>query len=229
MGPKRFWSQNSSLLIVKFKKLGFSALLGRCCRFSALIYCSWWFSCDSAVDAPFNNLQFYKFILQYAEIDEAVSNSAKIAFQCHLWYLTPEMIPLSLFSDLVASLKDELAKKLLSVQPNFPVITPSGRHGTGFGKPIFSSILDAATTLTDLITRVHQTPLGFWILMSMSSNVTLLGGSVHTKKLIKLEVILGSRRSILCFAAISDGALRNLINIFDFIAFLVKPSHVISE
>jgi len=27
MGPKRFYSQNFSLFIVKFKKLGFSALL----------------------------------------------------------------------------------------------------------------------------------------------------------------------------------------------------------
>jgi len=27
MGPKRFWSQKFSLLIVKFKKLGFSAPL----------------------------------------------------------------------------------------------------------------------------------------------------------------------------------------------------------
>jgi len=31
MGPKRFQSQNFSLLIVKFKKLGFSALLRSAC------------------------------------------------------------------------------------------------------------------------------------------------------------------------------------------------------
>ena len=46
-----------------------------------------------------------------------------------------------------------MAKKLLSLQPNSPVITPSGRHGTGFGKPNFPSTLNATTTLTDLITE----------------------------------------------------------------------------
>ena len=128
--------------------------LRRFCTFSALIYCPWWFSCSSAVDAPSNDLKLYKSILKYSEIDEVVSNSAKKAFQCHLWFLTPEMIPFSLFSDLVAySVKDEMAKKLLSLQPNSPVITPSGRHGTGFGKPNFPRTLNATTTLTDLITE----------------------------------------------------------------------------
>jgi len=34
MGPKRFWRQNFSLFIVKFKKLGFSAPLSELLFFS---------------------------------------------------------------------------------------------------------------------------------------------------------------------------------------------------
>lgn len=128
--------------------------LRRFVTFSALIYCPWWFTCMSAIDAPHNDLQFVKSIFQYAAVDELVSNSAKKAILRHLWYLTPEMIPMALFSDLVSnSEKKEMAKRLLVLKPQTPITCPLGRYGTSYGKPNFPSDITETTSLSELITQ----------------------------------------------------------------------------
>ena len=69
--------------------------------FATLIYSSWWFSCESTVNAPWNDLQLYQNLLKYAAVNPVVSSSAIRAFNRHLWYLSAEMVPLALFSDVV--------------------------------------------------------------------------------------------------------------------------------
>ena len=66
--------------------------LRRFITFSSPIYCPRKFTSTSAIDTPFNDLQFIKAIVQYAQIDELVSASARKAFNRHLWYFAPEMI-----------------------------------------------------------------------------------------------------------------------------------------
>jgi len=44
---------------------------------SALIYCPWWFTCTSAIDAPHHDLEFVKDISDYVAVNELVSKSAK--------------------------------------------------------------------------------------------------------------------------------------------------------
>lgn len=121
--------------------------------FLSLLYCKWWLLCDSAVDAPQNDLEFAKSILRYELISPLISQSAFKAFSRHKWYLTPEMIPLSLFSDVVSVQQKKLiADALSAVQPDDAVTAPKSRFGTGFGKPVFPAEISTSTELADLVT-----------------------------------------------------------------------------
>ena len=73
--------------------------LKRFVTFATMVYSPWWFSCNSAINSPFNDLKLYQNLLAFAK----VAASAIKALERHLWYLTAEMIPLSLFSSLVPS------------------------------------------------------------------------------------------------------------------------------
>ena len=76
--------------------------------------------------------------LQYEAVNANIAKSAICAFQCHLWYLTAEMVPLPLFSHFTSCAeKSLLADRLLEIQPAAPVTSPRGRYRTGFGKPQF--------------------------------------------------------------------------------------------
>jgi len=122
-------------------------------NFVTLVYSSWWMSCDSVKDAPWNDLKFYQSILAYAVVNPEISQSAIRAFKRHLWYLTAEMIPFALWSDKVP--EDDrraLADKLLALKPDNALITPQHRFGTGFGKPRFpNDTITISTTLADLV------------------------------------------------------------------------------
>jgi len=132
--------------------------------FACLIYSPWWNTCATASDAPWNDLSLFKKCLHYKTVNLTVSQSAITALSRHLWYLTAEIIPLALFSDITPS--DErrrLADKLLSVKSECQDThdIPSNRFGTGFGKPRFPIAITHSTTLADLAT--HDS----WFLFSL--------------------------------------------------------------
>ena len=69
---------------------------------------------------------------------QPVSNVAVKAFSRHLWYLTLEMVPLSLFSCKLNEMeKLELADCLLALTPKEPIPFSQCQNGTGYGKPSF--------------------------------------------------------------------------------------------
>ena len=106
-------------------------------NFATLIYSQWWLTCPSAVDAPWNDLELYKNLSHYSLYDKHVSNSALKALRRHLWYLTEEMIPLALFSDVApAEEKRTIAKRLLEKFGTHSGGTDAStkRYGSGFGK-----------------------------------------------------------------------------------------------
>ena len=70
--------------------------------FLSTIYSQWWATCPNAVDAPYNDLQLYKALLQSKKVNTSVADSAITTLKRHLWYLTGEWAVLSLFSDRVA-------------------------------------------------------------------------------------------------------------------------------
>ena len=124
--------------------------------FVALIYFKWWATCSRATDSPWNDLTLYKDILRYAKISEPISDSAREAFKRHSWYLTAEMVPLALFSELVPdSERRGLADKLIELKPDDDLMQnlPKERFGTGFGKPTFPADIKIQTKLADLVTE----------------------------------------------------------------------------
>lgn len=127
-------------------------------NFVVLVYCKWWFQCTVAVDAPWNTLDLYKSILMYGSINKVISDSAQRTLKRHLWYITPEMVPLALFSSKVPNIeKQELAGKLLSMKPASPVTAPLDRFGSGYGKPNFPKEVTLQSKLADFI-LFHKTP-----------------------------------------------------------------------
>ena len=119
-------------------------------NFTTLIYSSWWMSCSSAVDAPYNDLKLYQALLKYEAVHEGVSRSAVHAFKLHLWYLTSEMVPLALWSSKVPDIEQRaLADRILAVKPDTEVLKPQTRFGMGFGKPKFPKTITLTSTLAD--------------------------------------------------------------------------------
>ena len=117
--------------------------LSRFCKFALLFYVKIWITCPNTINAPFNDLEFYKEMLIYKKIDNDVAVAALEAFNRHLWYLTEEMVPLSLFSDKVSDCeKTKIAKTILKN------IKENCEHDIGF--PQFP-LLKQSTCLTDLI------------------------------------------------------------------------------
>ena len=121
--------------------------------FVTLVYSTWWMSCNSVKDAPWNDLKFYQSILAYAVVNPEISQSAIRAFKRHLWYLTTEMVPLALWSDKVpADDRRALADRLLTFKPDNALANPQHRFGEGFGKPRFpEETITMSTTLADLV------------------------------------------------------------------------------
>ena len=106
--------------------------LERFVKFVTCCYVPWWLTCSLACDAPVNDLTLLQRLQEYSSVDADSASTARRAFSNHLWYLTPELVPLSLFSDSVEEeVKTEFAEALLQ-QPRSDETT---RHGKGFGKP----------------------------------------------------------------------------------------------
>lgn len=125
--------------------------LRRFVTFVCLIYARWWITCPSAVDAPWHDLCLYNDLLKYSQVDSDISCSGVRALNRHLWYLSSEMIPLALFSDIVPKPELQyLAEKLLTTKPTDAMTVPFDRFGSGFGKPKFPTII-STTRLGDLI------------------------------------------------------------------------------
>lgn len=121
-------------------------------NFATLIYSTWWFSCNSAIDAPWNDLQLFHSLLKYEDVNTVISQSAVRAFKNHLWYLTEEMVPLALWSKKVpAEERKAIAASMLIFKPKFDQAIPEKRFGTEFGKPMFPMEITLSTTLASLV------------------------------------------------------------------------------
>lgn len=69
--------------------------------FYAIVYIKFWFLAPIATDAPKNDLDLYKILVQYHKINSKLSNAALTKLRNHLWYVGPELVILSLFSEKV--------------------------------------------------------------------------------------------------------------------------------
>lgn len=77
--------------------------LMRFSMFASLIYIRYWNRCSTLFDAPKNDLNFLQELQSYQNIDEDVSRVAMFALNRHLYYMSEELAPLSLFSEKVST------------------------------------------------------------------------------------------------------------------------------
>ena len=57
-----------------------------------------WFSSPSLVGAAENDLNLFRRLQKFSRISKKISSGASAVLQRHTWYLTEEMIPVSLFN-----------------------------------------------------------------------------------------------------------------------------------
>ena len=101
-------------------------------RFVVLCYASWWLTAPVPAEAPCNDLVLLKALYEYLEVDEACARAAFAALARHLWYLTEELVLLTLFSSTVPEeTKDRMVKELQQTEP----LDVPRREGNGFGRP----------------------------------------------------------------------------------------------
>lgn len=108
--------------------------LNRMNTFLSLFYTSAWMKSSIGADAPINDLQLFKDMIAYRDIDPEVADIVIDKMENHCWYLTEEVVPFALFSKLSVmtyKLKQDIASKLLST----PV--PDRLR---LGKPVFRKI-----------------------------------------------------------------------------------------
>ena len=111
-------------------------LLNKFIIFIVYCYVPWWYSATFPEDAPINDLNLWKKIYTYP--DKKVSISLQKSFSNHTWYLSEELILLSLFSNkLSLTEKENITEKLKSYEK---VNGFTNRHGSGFGKPILPQV-----------------------------------------------------------------------------------------
>lgn len=84
------------------------------CVFFSRIYVKAWITAPLAVKAPNSDLCLLKSLKEYAAINESISKVATEKMARHLWYLSEELVGLSLFDDDVQPIiKDRMAKAIM--------------------------------------------------------------------------------------------------------------------
>ena len=113
-------------------------------RYAVLYYIPDFLLSSSGRDAAFNDLQLYKALLKYREVDRELADSALDTFNRHLWYLAPQTVLFALFSNRVSDdMKSRMASRLLTLDR---------KESPTLGVPKFP-VLTAETELCDLITE----------------------------------------------------------------------------
>lgn len=88
------------------------------CLFVVLFYTKAWTRCSHAVEAPKQDLIFFKRLFEYETVDKELSKAVLHKVKNHLWYLSPETVALSLFDDNVTvEEKNEIRETILSQPP----------------------------------------------------------------------------------------------------------------
>lgn len=102
-------------------------------QFVVFCYVPWWITAPVASAAPMNDLKLINSFHWYNNIDSVVAKAALVAVGRHTWYLTEELVVLSLFNHYVSNdMKQSIAEKLKVFGTSESCVN---RVGTGFGKP----------------------------------------------------------------------------------------------
>ncbi|XP_055916769.1 uncharacterized protein LOC129949371 [Eupeodes corollae] len=87
------------------------------CYFIVTCYVKPWLKCILPVKSPYQDLCFLKAMKDYEQVDQSISKAALKKFSQHLWYLTDEVVMLSLFDDeMVLETKTKMVANLTREQ-----------------------------------------------------------------------------------------------------------------
>ena len=117
--------------------------LARFVKFTSLVYVPYFMMTSIGADAPYNDLELFKLLTKYKQVDCEVAEISLKAMERHLFYLTQENVIMSLFSHrLDEDQKSRIASRLLT----FP--KPEQFKAE---KPKPPTKLDKTTTLESLV------------------------------------------------------------------------------
>lgn len=89
--------------------------------FLTLVYVRYWNRANILFEAGLNDLNFIKELEIFSLLDQATAQTAINAISEHLYYLSEELITLSLFSEKLSTIeKNEMAATLLRLDQNYP-------------------------------------------------------------------------------------------------------------
>lgn len=88
------------------------------CVFTARLYVKAWFTASQAAAAPGNDLQLIKDLVAYEAVHKQIADAAATKFSSHLWYLSEELVVLSLFDDNTSA--DDKAAIVRAIQQSSP-------------------------------------------------------------------------------------------------------------
>lgn len=143
-------------------------------QFIALFYAKYFLRSRIAVFSPLDDLKFLSSIISYSDEDPDLAIPVITSIKRHLWYLTEELVVLSLFNEELASFtRSVMAKKLFSTprpdvynvgKPKFPTIDD-------YNLPFLSSLIGPRSWLIFALLGLTnsqdwlQLPPKYWELM----------------------------------------------------------------
>lgn len=128
--------------------------LQRMTQFLLLFYIVAWLRAPVAADAPANDLNLYRSLVRYREMDRPVADAALAVIRRHLWYLQPSLVVFSLFSSRVTEQeKEAICAKLLATRRS---------KEPGQSSPV-AVTLDESTGLSDLVSAPS------WLLFDLTN------------------------------------------------------------
>ena len=134
--------------------------------YTCLFYVPYWLKTPHAADAPMNDLTFFKvnthlpLIVDIPEFSDICENVVD-TFERHTWYLSEELVMLTLFSSVEDSVKETLVKKLLSIEKPTEFVV---------GKPHLPTVL-LESELSDFVGT------NSWLIFSLVSDCSWLNTS----------------------------------------------------
>lgn len=188
--------------------------LTRFVQFSCLFYVKAWMTCSLTVQAPGNDLAFLKNVMRYRDqVDSAVGQAALIVLGRHTWYLSGELVVLSLFSATSHRLvRTALAKRLLSM---------SQPEAFQLGKPSLPEIPNTAPALQKITLSSLVSPAS-WVIFRLLDVTDLSWLKMPVNRweendsYRRMETVA---RSMLCT---NDAAERGVALISDYAGILTK-------
>ena len=186
-------------------------------QFVVFCYVPWWIKCAVASDAPLNDLQLFKSISSYKEIDKPLALAALKALGNHTWYLTEDLVSLSFFSDSVDNkVKENMVSRLLT----FPVSSECvSRNGTDFGKPNLPRVSSDPIFL-ELSAFVGQDTWTFFNLLKLDTSFL----SHPVTDWIGLDSYKEAKIIIDNLSVVNDAAERNVKLSSDFLSVAKKEN-----